>query len=317
MATRKQYELVTGPIIAALEESIKSGKTSAPWEKPWKAPARLNRDRNGASGYAYTGLNPFSLWLRAASKGWESKLWFTFKQVKDLGGYVKKGEKSTVVYFWKMILVDDKDPDTQEIKKKKIPLIKISLVFNLEQTENVKLPKRELETYAEELAAWDPIVEAQAVLDNYVNKEGGPSLSHNGGDRAFYRPAADAISLPNQSQFPKADEYYSTAFHEAGHSTGHQSRLKRLEGEARVAAFGSNEYSKEELVAEFTSALLSAEVGIDSTRENSTAYLRGWLSKLKSDPKLAVVAAGKAHKAANYILNGPQKPVEDEEEESK
>ena len=98
------------------------------------------------------------------------------------------------------------------------------------------------------------------------------------------------------------DEYYSTAFHEAGHSTGHKSRLDRFEKGQQLVAFGSEEYSKEELVAEFTAAFVAAEAGIDTTRDNSVSYLRSWIKRLKDDASLAVLAAGKAQAAADLIL---------------
>ena len=316
MPSTKQYELISAGIIEALEESIRTGTNVVPWQKPWTSPARLNSDRNGVSGKPYKGLNPFNLWLRSTTKGFTSTIWLTFKQVKQLGGYVKKGEKSTTVYFWKWI-EETTIIDGKPYLGDSYPVIKFFGVFNLEQTENVKLPKRELEVPTEELENWNPIVEAQSVLDAYVNQKGGPRLAHNGKNRAFYMPSTDSISLPEKSQFPKADEYYSTAFHEAGHSTGHTSRLNRMKDGALVTRFGSHNYGKEELVAEFTSAFLSADVGIDSTRDNSTAYLQNWLSKLKNDPKLLLTAASQAQKAATLILSKSVKPVEGAQEVTK
>ena len=165
----------------------------------------------------------------------------------------------------------------------------------------MKLPKRRNQPEEAPKLEFKPLEQAQAIVDNYL-ANGGPSLAHNGGNRAFYSPSLDTIALPLREDFHSIDEYYSTAFHELGHSTGHKSRENRFPEDATLAAFGSGEYSKEELVAEFTSAFLADESGIDTTRENSTAYIQSWLRKLEDDPGLLVTAAGKAQRAANRIL---------------
>ena len=129
-----------------------------------------------------------------------------------------------------------------------------------------------------------------------------PAIDHNGGTRAFYVPKLDAIHLPATETFTSQAGYYSTKFHELGHSTGHPKRLDR-KGIDAVAAFGTATYSKEELVAEFASAFLCGEVGIGDMRlEQSSAYIASWLRALRSDPKMAIMAAAQAQKATDYIL---------------
>ena len=120
--------------------------------------------------------------------------------------------------------------------------------------------------------------------------------------RPFYRPSTDEIVLPLRKQFVSTAEYYSTVFHEISHSTGHPSRLNRLN---RAAFFGTEEYSKEELCAEITSAALVNHCGMESTSSfrNNTAYIQNWLSVLQGDKRFIVSAAGKAEKAVNLILN--------------
>ena len=127
-------------------------------------------------------------------------------------------------------------------------------------------------------------------------------LNHQEGDRAFYRPTTDEIVLPIRKQFVSTAEYYSTLFHELAHSTGHSSRLNRLD---KIAAFGSDVYSKEELVAEIGAAALVNHCGLETSTSfrNNTAYIQNWLSVLKGDKRFIVSAAGKAEKAVNLILN--------------
>jgi antirestriction protein ArdC len=158
---------------------------------------------------------------------------------------------------------------------------------------------RGLDLPAIETRTVDPIAEAEAIVANMPNP---PRIGFDGGARAFYRPQLDSIHLPARNSFESAGEYYSTLFHELTHSTGHRTRLDRPTL-TEVVPFGSETYSKEELVAEFGASFLCAHVGIENTINNSAAYINGWLKKLKSDPKLAIIAASQGQKAADYILN--------------
>ena len=296
MATLAQYKLVTGEIIAALEAG------TVPWQKPWSQPSGISGDHNGATGHAYRGMNPITLWAVSARRGFTSNVWLTLKQAGKLGGHIKKGAKQTYVYYWDFPKREQVNPDTGKTEIVTFPIIKIYGVFNLEDTVNVKLPKRET-IEPEALNEWDPIVDAQAVVDHYIAKENGLSLNHKAGDRACYDTARDIITMPEPAQFTNPAEYYSTVYHEMGHSTGHTSRLRRFAERAMVLApFGSEDYSKEELVAEFTSAFLCYQVGISSTRDNSVAYIKNWLRVLRDDPKMALAAASKAQKASDYII---------------
>jgi antirestriction protein ArdC len=124
-----------------------------------------------------------------------------------------------------------------------------------------------------------------------------------GNDRAYYSPLIDKIVMPAMNQFESNSEYYSTVFHEMAHSTGHESRLNRID---QLASFGTETYSKEELIAEFSSAMLMNTVGIEqsATFENSVAYISGWCKKFQEDKKVIVTAAGQAQKVVDYILEG-------------
>ena len=173
-------------------------------------------------------------------------------------------------------------------------VLKYYTVFNAQQCDGLSLPIIESET-----TVFDPIKAAEDIIADMPNR---PPIAHDGGDRAYYVPMLDAIHLPALEAFTDAGEYYSTAFHELGHSTGHKSLLDREGIESGAAPFGSPVYSREELVTEFTSAFVSHEAGITSTIENSAAYVQGWAKAIKKDKRLVVQAASQGQKAADYIL---------------
>lgn len=298
------YDVVTTKILTALENG------TAPWQKPWDSV--LGAPKSLSSGKHYRGVNAFLLGLEQAEKGYRSAYWLTFNQMVKLGGKLKgeKGsQKGTLVTFWKMIPVEDEATG----KKKTIPFLKHFYVFNLDQTEGIeKLPKdafptvRPMPTPEERHAAADAIWEAW---------EGKPQVRHQG-DEAYYVPATDVITLPPVEAFSSLDEFHATRFHEGGHSTGHSSRLDRFKGEAANAAFGSHAYGREELIAEMTNAFLCAEAGIESTHENSAAYLASWIKTIKEDPKAVIVAAGAAQKAADMILGRAAVKTEETDEKA-
>ena len=256
-------------------------------------------------GYRYRGINVFILAATSMANGYRSPVWLTFKQINELGGKVNEGEKSTLVTYWKLLEIEERDANTNELKKKKIPLLRFYLVFNLDQTTGVKLSKAVQKiqdaatdegTYKGGVREEDAIEAAEAIVKGYEN---GP-LVRFGSNRAAYSPTLDVIGMPDKTDFDKIEEFYATEFHEFGHSTGHSSRLNRA-GITSFDHFGSGQYADEELIAELTAAMLCAEAGIDNTIENSAAYIASWKAKLTADPKLIVQAAGKAQKAVDYI----------------
>ncbi|MFB4165778.1 ArdC family protein [Alteribacillus sp. JSM 102045] len=212
----------------------------------------------------------------------------TFNQIKIAGGKVKKGAKSHVVVFWKLINV--KDEETEE--EKKVPLLRYYRVFEVgSQVEGLEL-KREMETFHH-----DPIEKAEKIKQNYMN---APSYSSIIGS-AWYKSFEDQVNIPPLKEFENIHEYYSTFFHELIHSTGHKSRLNR-EGITAHNAFGSELYSKEELVAELGASMLCGVCGINNeTIDNSASYIQSWLRKLKNDHTLIVHASQQAQKASDYI----------------
>ena len=273
---RDVYQDVTDTILEALEQG------TIPWRKPW---ATAGLQRNADSGRAYTSIN--QLLLQLSEFG--DPRWVTFKGAKRMGGSVRKGERGRRVVFFKSLEVDDRDKPG---RKKTIPMLKQYSVFNVTQCDGLDLEPLEVRA-----AEHEPIDAAQALLEGYADC---PAIAH-GGDAAYYAPTEDRIQLPEPSRFEDAESYYATAFHESVHSTGHTSRLDRGLGQ-RVAPFGSADYSREELVAEFGAAFLSAEAGISpATLPRSAGYIEHWMQMLKADKKAAVWAAGRAQKAADYV----------------
>jgi antirestriction protein ArdC len=219
---------------------------------------------------------------------------------------VQPGPQSwrTAVFFWKFEEKEVQDDDTGKLKIKRIVTMRLYYVFNVDQVDGAKLPKRENGgpvDDGDDCEAFDVNAAAQGIADSYL-ANGGPSYANDGIDSAYYRPSQDSVHMPEAKQFDRPGSYYAVMFHELGHSTGHPERLGRFDLTKRLAAFGSDDYSKEELVAEFTSAFLAAQSGIDNTIDDSASYISHWLKVLHSDPKLAVAAAGQAQKAADLIM---------------
>lgn len=278
MAKFNIYEEVTNRIIKQLESGI------IPWHKPW----------SGVASGAYNRISkkPYSLLNQMLLE--HDGEYATYKQWSDLGGKIKKGEKSEIVVFWKILKVEEiKDG---KVEKKSIPLLKYINVFHVSQVEGVE-PK------TTKLIEHKPIEEAEKIKNDYASRE-NLLIKELITDRAFYSPSKDFIQVPCKEQYKDIMEFYSTLFHEMVHSTGHRDRLKRLDCSVQFASFGSEDYSKEELIAEIGSAFLMNHIGIETSKtfKNSTAYIQSWLEVLKNDNRFIVSASSKAEKAMKYIL---------------
>lgn len=284
------YKEVTDRIIEELEKGV------IPWRKPWTGTSAGAISHT--TGRAYSILN--QMLLRQPGE------YITYLQAKKEGGHVKKGAKSRIIVFWKQTIKDVTDENGQPVmnedgtpKKRVIPCLKYYQVFHIDDCEGIK-PKWE---QAPRQTA-EPDETAVETFYDYIRRE-GIRLEEEASDEAYYSPTRDVIHLPLINQFDEAAEYYSTAFHEATHSTGHVSRLARFTGSAAAAAFGSETYSKEELIAEIGSACILNEIGLETAGsfQNSAAYIQSWLKVLRNDKKMIVSAAGRAEKAVNLILN--------------
>lgn len=275
------YERITARILGQLEQG------TVPWRMPWRR-GEAGHPRNLISGHRYRGINVFLL----SCATHDSPHWLTFRQTKQLGGHVRKGEKSTPVVFWKW--VERENPDSGKVEK--FPLLRSYSVFNSEQCE---LPPEKVPTIsALPENDFEPIAECEQVVAGMPD---APAIRHGGGS-AFYRPANDTVQMPRRERFDEPDEYYSALFHELTHSTGHESRLKRP-GIVDEIRFDSQSYSREELIAEMGAAFLCGHCGIENTViDNSTAYIAGWLRRLSDDKRLVVHAAAASQKAADFIL---------------
>lgn len=276
------YEMVTARIIEQMEQGI------IPWQKPWTG--RRGGAYSRSTGKAYSLLNQFLL-----AKPGE---YLTFKQAQEAGGHIRKGEKGSIVVFWKQVPITETN-DEGETVTRTIPVLRYYTVFHIDQCEGIE-PKWTDETRAEVEADET----AEDLIHDYLDAT-GVDLYNVRSDRAFYSPASDCIQLPLMEQFTNTAEYYSTAFHEMVHSTGHASRLNRLN---KTAAFGSEDYGREELVAEIGAAQLVNVCGLETTGsfKNSVAYLQSWIRAIKDDPRMIVTAASKAEKAVDFILSVPR-----------
>lgn len=268
------YAEITNRMIAEMEQGI------IPWRKPWMAAGLAI---SHSTGKPYSLLNQMLL-----GKAGE---YLTYKQVQQEGGWVRKGEKAHMIVFWKWL--DREDEETGDVKQ--IPFLRYYNVFHIDQCEGISAKHTASNPHS---ANTD--TSAETIIEDYVKRE-GVRLDHQEGDRAYYQPAADRIVLPLLKQFSETAEYYGTAFHEMVHSTGHMKRLNRLDS---TAFFGSEAYSKEELVAEIGAAALVNHAGLETAKSfrNNAAYVQSWLQVLKNDKRFIVSAAGKADKAVALIL---------------
>jgi len=279
------YEMVTNRIISKLQEGI------IPWQRGWSG--TISGAYNYKTKRRYSLLNQL---LLTHEDGY-----LTFKQVQEMGGKVNKGAKSEFVVFWKIMSKDDPNEKDKDGKPKKvtIPILRYYNVFWIGDT----TIEREDVVPVEH----DPIVEAEEVIAGYLGRETGLKFKNDSpSNEAFYAPLLDEVVVPMLSQFENAEEYYSTVFHEFTHSTGAKHRLDRLVTTGLAAAFGGEDYSKEELVAELGAAMLVNHCGIETEKSfrNSAGYVQGWLKALNNDQRLIVSAASKAEKAVEFILTG-------------
>lgn len=283
------YQEITNRIIVALESGV------APWKQGWVGGGQAIKH---ISGEPYSLLNQLLL-----PKPGE---YLSFKQAIEEGGHVRKGEKSSMVVFWKWLpkLAEDGQPIIGENgKPEQVPYLRYYSVFHIDQCEGIAAKHTEP---APDVVK--PDEKAEQIINGYLSRS-GVRLRHVEGESCYYTPSTDTVTLPLVKQFLSTDEYYTAAFHELTHSTGHESRLKRLD---TTAHFGGQLYSKEELVAEIGAATLVNIVGLEtkSSFENNAAYIKHWLAVLKDDKRLIVSAAGKAEKAVQLILGEQNEDAE-------
>lgn len=283
---RDLHAEITGQLIAAIEAD--PGKPVLPWRKTGGA---LHLPTNALTGNAYNGVNFLSLWVAGEVRGYGCAQWGTYRQWAELGAQVRKGEKSSLVVFYKEFEADPDPDDAGDTGKRR--MARASHVFNAAQVDGYDLPEA-----PESLGP----VERIARADAFVSATGA-RVGH-GGERAFYAPSTDHIQMPDEGLFTgtqtmsRSEGYYATLVHELIHWSGAKHRLDREMGKR----FGDRAYAAEELVAEVGAAFLCAELGItQDVRADHAQYLANWLELLKDDSKAIFAAAARASEAARYL----------------
>ena len=283
---RSVAQIAVDAILEQLDKGV------SPWHKPWTngmAPRAYD-------GRPYRGINRFLL----GCAPFETPVYLTFKKAHELGGTIRKGERSLPVFLWhfpEVERVEDEETGEEVSVRRGHFFLRYYNVFNVDQTEGI--PAAKIDKVKAETFAHNPIPEADALWTRYWSNN-GPQMVETG-SRAFYSPSRDVISIPDRKFFPRLEDFYAILFHEAGHSTGHASRLNRVNGMA--SEFGTVDYGREELVAELCAAILCGECGIERSPENPAAYCDNWAKAIREAPANAVVAAASAaEKAADYVL---------------
>jgi antirestriction protein ArdC len=271
---RDLYQEVTDMIVKALEDGLADPKN---WECPWVSSGGA---MNHSTGKHYSGVNSLLLAMGMHAGRFKHNRWMTYKQGADLGGQVRKGEKSTPIVYFKIVTKGEEGDDD----RKSFPVLKGWNVFNIDQFDGIEYTPDVSLSSTERYERCDIFIESCGV-----------DLSF-GGDVACYIPSLDRVMLPNFADFKNSEGYYSTAFHEFAHWTGSPKRLNRdLSGR-----FGSASYAMEELVAELASAYLCSEFGISGKLQH-VDYIASWLKALKKD-KYAIFTASKlAEQAAKFL----------------
>ena len=294
MAKRKKKsagmkaEEIRDAVTKSIVESIESGNT-LPWRKPWTGDPNCGLPTRLSNKHFYRGINTPVLYCVGLTKNYASKWWGTYKQISELGGNVKQGEKSTLVVFYSMVPITDKDTG----EKKTIPLMRHFRVFNIDQTEGVKLDKFRVDpgfTVADpEWSRLDEIIDNKPVV-----------ITHSDVRRAYYKSGTNEIHMPNKSHFPVVADYYTTKLHEFCHWC-----VNELEIEL--------EYGEEELVVELAASLLCGELNLPvGELENHENYIASWLKNLGKDPKFVFTITRHAYKVMDFVREAEKETENDE-----
>jgi antirestriction protein ArdC len=291
MSDKSRFDLhqtLTDQIVAAIER-VSADDFRLPWHRSGMSGIQ---PRNALTRNAYRGINIVSLWVAAEVHQYPHALWATYKQWQELGAQVRKGERSSLVVFFKEY---DVEPDPQvEDDDGRRRVARHSSVFNVAQADNFALPDMPATSIVERDAAAEAFFAATKA-----------DIRH-GGERAFYHTSGDFIQMPDErlfrgSQYGTATEdYFCVLAHETTHWTSHRSRLNRELGKR----FGDYQYSAEELVAELGSLFICAELGISpQPRLDHAQYLKHWLEMMKADKRAIFTAAARAQEAVTYLAS--------------
>jgi antirestriction protein ArdC len=279
------YQEVTDTILAEIERG------TPPWRQPWSggAVAALPQKWNGED---YSGINVILLWATAATRGFASSRWMTFRQAKELGGMVRKGEKSSTSI--KYGTFERENPETG--LPEQVPFARAYRVFNAQQIDG--LPG---EFYAQPEPARTFDTKTDARLDAWLMSRGA-DIRTSDEPRAYYHMKLDQIHLPRIERFYSPAGYYATALHELMHWTGHHTRLSRFDEAGEMK--GKRHYAFEELVAEIGACMAAAKLGLTPDFSQSAAYVEGWAKVLRQDKRAIFRAAAAAQAAADFVRAG-------------
>jgi antirestriction protein ArdC len=292
-------QAITNKIITALRNG-----DLPPWRRAWSSDPNCGAPKSALTKRPYNGINVLLLTLASMEKGYQSRWWATYRQVQQLGGYVRRGEKSTRIILYRPYIKPVTTDDGEE-KEEHFCIMKTWCVFNVEQTVGLEhlwpgQASHDGEEVEQRFAAADAAIEAAI--------EGmGVELRHDG-NSAHYSPSGDYIQMPHRHQF-SMPEYYETICHETCHATEHPERLNC------DRSLPENSYEFLELRAELGGVFCAAQLGLPTAEnlENHTAYLKSWLEQMENDAKFIFRAASQASKAADYILSFSQESVEEPE----
>jgi antirestriction protein ArdC len=307
----KVERLSQAQIIDSINDKVIAGlkDKGLQWFKPFKDGVTGSFQALSAYGRPYKGWNQFILSAIALENNWVNK-WYTFAHIQKSEGYINKGEKGTDIFMWQISYAVDKDgkvnyyptlsavPEADKKIARKSFYLKQWKVWSISQTNIPHDAPNLVEEEAEELEA---VASAEAIVNGWSQVV---TLKHSKQGRAFYSPSSDYIQMPEKTdkQWQSSGDYYKVFFHEAIHSTGHKSRLNRLD---TTANFGSENYSKEELVAELGALYLEAITGIDCKVDdfkNSQAYINGWIKAINDDKNIVMQSSKKSQEAVALIL---------------
>jgi antirestriction protein ArdC len=276
------FERITNQIIDAIVAG--APEFSMPWHRTGRS---LDCPTNAITGRAYRGLNVVTLWMDGQAAGFQSGQWATYRQWREHGAQVRKGERGTPVFFWQQREQAPHEQDQDESGQRQSGFIaKAFTVFNADQvTGYCPQPIPELPE-TERLARAEAFASATGAVIEY------------GGDCACYIPSRDTVQMPEFAQFRTPEAYYAVLCHELTHWSGSKHRLDRQLGNR----FGSQAYAMEELVAELGAAFTCARLGIATEpRRDHAPYVASWLKTLRNDPRAIFAAASKAQQASDYL----------------
>ena len=281
------HQAITDQIIAAIEAG------AGDWQMPWhRSGEGLNRPVNIDTGNHYRGVNVIALWASAQMRGFTTGTWGTYRQWANRKAQVRKGEKASLIVFYKELDID-RTTENGETEADTVLFARASWVFNADQVDGYE---------REPLPVCDRPVSPIDAAERFITATSA-DIRH-GGSRAFYRHSEDFIQMPECERFlgtatsSATESYYATLLHELTHWSGHETRCARQFGER----FGDDAYAMEELVAELGAAFLCTDIGITpELRPDHAQYIDHWLSVMKADKKAIFTAASQAAKAADFM----------------